>query len=487
MKRKKQTQFLCFAIVFLSTITISSQEEIARFKNSIKKNSTAIKDVIPIVNAENNEISMFIADAKNVYGYKLDENFKVIDSLTSERKKRKYNLIVGNSISGNNHTIFLSDQTQKNFLLIDFSFDTRTTSSKEFTVEQNDEEILQTASINNKFYLLTIRPVWGILYIYSFENNTVKRNEVFLNKIPFLDEKGFKKSAAYLLKNNNTAVHKIDATLPNSMELVSDKSKMYIRDNSILFSFDQNSSVTQTLSINLDDYTTDVRSFKKPMEDLKINKKNSNSFINGDHIFLFASNKKKLVLNILDYNTQNLVRSFEITKDKPIAFKNSPIIIDGGTFAKYRELNKSKQFLRAMNLDKVGIAVRKRGNDYQLTIGGTKEVANAGAAIMGSFGASGLPIGSIGNFSIFFNPTAFAYKNSANIRSTYIECILDENFKHKAGDIQENVFDKIRKNDMAVVFDDNENAETVFKYKGFFISGRYYPRKKAYALTKFTD
>ncbi|WP_299677206.1 hypothetical protein [uncultured Tenacibaculum sp.] len=481
MLRKTKLVTIAFTIV---TFFSFSQEKIAVFRNSMKENGTDIKDVIPIVDPESNEISLFIADAKNVYGYKLNEDYKVIDSLASDRKRRKFKVLVGNSISGNNHTIFLSNPTKSKFLLMNFSFDTKTTTTKEFTLEQDDEQILQTVSANNKFYLLSIRPYWGILCIYTFDNNEIKRNEVHLNNIPFLTEKGNKTNAVHLLRNYGVEVKKIDDELPNSLELVGDKTKMYIRDNTIVFSFDQNSSVTQILSISLDDFKIDVRDFKKPMEEFKIHQKNSNSFIQGKHIFLFTSNKSKLALNILDYNTNTLVKSFNIVKDQPIDFKNSPIILEGGSFSTYRELKKTKQFLRKINSGEVGIAVRKRGENYQITLGGYKEVASGGAMMMGGFG--GLPVASFGSVSVFFNPAVFAYNSSTNTKSTRIECLLDKNFNHKEGEIAENVFEKIRENDQTV-YDDVEKAQTVFKYKDFFILGRYYAKRKQYVFRKFTD
>ena len=59
-------------LVLFTSFSLLSQEELVMFKNDLKTSSSAIKDVIPVVNTKTNEIAFFIADAKNVYGYKID-------------------------------------------------------------------------------------------------------------------------------------------------------------------------------------------------------------------------------------------------------------------------------------------------------------------------------------------------------------------------------------------------------------------------------
>ncbi|WBX76418.1 hypothetical protein PG911_17600 [Tenacibaculum ovolyticum] len=87
---KKIYSSLVICLIFSA---VFSQEKIASFKNHLKINSTDIKDVIPIVNSENNEIAIFIADAKNVYGYKLNDKFKVngeVSSITKKENTKSY-------------------------------------------------------------------------------------------------------------------------------------------------------------------------------------------------------------------------------------------------------------------------------------------------------------------------------------------------------------------------------------------------------------
>ena len=55
-------------VVLLSIQLLSAQKSLSGFKNSLKISSSSIKDVIPIINENNDDIVLFFADTKNVYG-----------------------------------------------------------------------------------------------------------------------------------------------------------------------------------------------------------------------------------------------------------------------------------------------------------------------------------------------------------------------------------------------------------------------------------
>ena len=150
-------------IIFLITIFYSvstlPQEKIGRFKNDLKETLSTVKEVIPIVNAKNNDIAVFIADAKNVYGYKLNEKFDVISKITSEEKRRKYKTLLGYAIPNeDNYKIVLTNKNENKYLIVDFHFSQKDATIKEFVLEDTNEKIVQTLSVNNKFYLITAKP-----------------------------------------------------------------------------------------------------------------------------------------------------------------------------------------------------------------------------------------------------------------------------------------------------------------------------------------
>ena len=85
-------------LTFLLTSLISfSQERIGSFKNDLKESSFFVKEIIPIVNSKNNDLAVFIADAKNIYGYKLNQQFEVTEKITSSPSQEAPELLITGS------------------------------------------------------------------------------------------------------------------------------------------------------------------------------------------------------------------------------------------------------------------------------------------------------------------------------------------------------------------------------------------------------
>ena len=150
-------------------------------------------------------------------------------------------------------------------------------------------------------------------------------------------------------------------------------------------------------------------------------------------------------------------------------------------YASYRELGKTKRFLRRLSSENMGISVRKfKGNKYHLILGSYAQMNNGGMFMPG-FG--GLPIGTIGNVNVFFNPTFFAYNSFQNTKATRIESQLDLNFNHLTGDIEENVFDKIQKHKL----NETNNGYTIFAYKDYLITSDFNFIPNAFRFKKYKD
>lgn len=467
-----------FTILFVCLIqTVSSQETVLTFNNSLKTSSSDVKDVIPIVNKETGEIAFFVADAKNVYGYKIDASFKVKERITSEEKSRKYKILIGSSASNNDsYRVFLTNKSQNKFSSIKFSFKDGLTTSKEFVLS-NRETFIQTVNFNNQFYLISGAKLTNQLFIYTFdEEGNPKRNFIDITGLRFINSSNRNtKLLSLLIKNEN--IKKFEENTPNSIELTSEQRKMYVRNGSILFTLDHHKLFTQVLQIDLNSFKASSFQFKKPTLGKKA--KRTNSYLNGEHLFTIAATKEKFSVEILDFKTGNLIKKYSAGKNDSITFKNTPIIQEGGIYNGYRELGKTKRFLRRIAKGNTGISARKVNNYYHIIIGGYV-VQKMNGGMMMPFGG-GFPIASIGSATVFFNPTQIAFNSFANNKATRIESLLDKNFNHIKGEIKKNAFDKMKG------FKSNNKGSTVFKYKGFYIKTKYDSYSKNFNFRKFTD
>lgn len=462
---------------------VLSQTKMIEFTNTLKTtgSNTKIKDVIPIVNDISNELALFLADPKNVCGYTFDSEFQITEKLAFPAKKRKYKTLIGNSISENqDYRVFLTNKKKTSFLTVNFSFKEGATTSKEFKLQSHGEKFIQTISLDNKFYLISVDKIKKALFIYSFDDDGLyERHHITVTNL-FRHKSNSLVPVTQLLTANNKSINKIDSNIPNSIEVTAEKVKMYILDNSLVFTFDNHSAVTQLLTIDLSTYISNIEIVDAPKHEFSTTRFKSNSFITKDYLFLAATTRDKLVFRVHNYKTKELFKEYVILRDEPISFKNSPIIQEGGVYTSVRKMEKTQKFLRKINSDNFGISVRPVNGLYHATIGGYSIQKGGAGMMMGGFG--GLPIASFGNVSVFFNPSMFAYNAMSSTKSTRIECLFDETVNHVEGEIKDNAFDKIERYERK-----NGEGKTIFRYKDYFIAGRYNPFTKVYSLYKYKD
>lgn len=465
---------LTFLFIY-STFFAFSQEKLLTFNNDLKKSYSNLKDVIPIVNDKTGEIAYFVADAKNVYGYKINADFKVTEKITSIEKNRKYKVLIGSSISNNSYRVFLTNKAHDSFTSIQFSFKDDKTTSKEFKIRSR-ETFIQTVNYNNRFYLISGAKELNQLYVYTFDDEgNPKRNNLDISNLRFINSLGKTKNLLSILIDGGN-IKKFEENIPNSIELTSEQRKMFVRDDVVLFTFDHHKMYTQVLQIDLNSFETFSFQFKKP--GLGEKAKRTNSYLNGNNIFTIAATKEKFSLEILDFETGNLIKEYSATKNDSIIFKNTAIIQEGGMYNGYRELGKTKRFLKRIATGNTGLSVRKTDNYYHVIIGGYI-VQRANGGMMMPFG--GIPIGSIGAATVFFNPAQIAFNSFTNNIATRIECLLDENFNHVIGEIKENAFDKMKE------YNSDSKGSTVFKYKDYYIKTEYHSLTKEFIFRKFKD
>ncbi len=491
----------------LSTINSYSQEELTVFENTLKTSSSSLKDVIPIVNEKSGDISLFLMDATKVYGYLLNDEFEVINSLSSEDKSRKYKMLIGKSISNtNDYRIYLTNNNQNKFASINFSYGEKASTFEEFGLSSKKEMLVQTVTYNNDFYLISILKNSSKLIFYKFnDNGKFDRTELDFSSNKFMNSYNKESNIFRLITSGSGSyglkmvidLKKIDENSPNSIEITSEKSKLYLRENSLVFTFDENQKYTQIITVNLDTYESEISAINKPnfKSDEIENSENSiynsvfnkktNSFLMGNNLFLIGSTDDEFNFMVKNYSTKEIIKQYTVNVEDSITFKNTPIIQEGGAFESYREMEKTRKFLRKITSGDIGVAVYKKGNKYQITLGGKKEIQRGGGGMMMPMGGFGVPIASAGAVTVFFNPTYAAFNSYTSTKSTHIKGLFDINFEHLKGDIEKNVFDKIYE------FEENENTanygETIFRYNGYYILGNYLTKDKKYILRKFKD
>lgn len=481
-------------ISILVFFTSFSQKTLAKFSNGYSsKFQTFISydEVLPIVNKKNDEFSLLFIGKRKIHGYLFDDNFNKIDSLTIGKRPRKYKETIGSSISLNNdYRIFLMNNNKRKFAVINFSFKDKkpTISELDLKFKFGKEVFIQSINLDNKFYLLTKEPYSSIINIYSFdEYANYKKHIIDLSEYEFLSKKGVREFDYFLPSHSSfdsttAKLHKFDENSINSLDQTSNYTKMYIQNNHLVFTLDDNNEFTQIIDINLTDYH---HSFKKINKIDGFKAKNSNSYLFKNKIFQVASTSKEMYFIIRDFNTGDILKQYSIKNDEPISFKNTDIIQYGGAYANKRVLKNTKQYLRKVANSNIGVTVDEIDEKYYITIGGFKEIKSGGGGMMmdGMPMPMGFPIISLGSATMFFNPIMTAYGSYTKTKSVNIKTILDEKFNHLEGNIQGNAFDKIDK--FIDEGDYPEEGQIMYKYKNYYILGHNTRYNPYYKLRKF--
>lgn len=487
MKYKITIAFLLFFSAIIA------QEEVLRIENNLKTTDDLIEKTFAIIDESSNNLTVFLQDSDSIYAYLYDNKFELINTLKSENLARKYDQFLGSNVSNDRYNLFMSNKKNSAFGLISFLFEKQKASITEIDLKLSEESFLQAITHKNKFYILTATENGLNLYVFNNQGNFEKKSFDYSDK-RFLSNKNSLCTFNYCLAGysgipKTIEIQKIKSNNPNSIEVTSERIKMYVENNIVTISIDNASGFTQLIKINLEDFTSIIDNVQKPyVYSSNESYIKSNSFIDENNILQIVSTRDELSFSIKDLKTKNTIKEYRLKDNDSITFKNSPIIQEGGVYDKYRELEKTKKFLRKITAYKIGISVYKINNQHQITLGGKKQpttgVGTGMGMPMGMAGFGGIPIAGFGGFNVFFDPTMFAYNSYSNTVSTFINCLFDENYEHVEGEIKDNVFDKI--SDFKEEKERFINAETIFRFNNNLYFGTCFGDKN-YIIIQFND
>lgn len=466
---------ITFSLILVSFLS-SAQEKLLVVENGLKTSNSKLEQSFVISNKTNDNLSITLKDSKYIYSYLYNENLKKIAEIKTKAFRNETKTQLGSSVNESNYFAYLSNNNRTKFGVYSFNYKDKQSLYNEVDLNLENEKFLQSVSLKNSFYIFTILKNKSILKIYKLKNNSFIVNTIDLSKERFIDAKSAPTSLYKALQDNRVLkLEKMEQQNPNSIESASNRAKLYTSNEGVIITIDNSPNVTQILKINLSDYTYAIDSIDKPSIVSSFGSIKSNSFIYDNSLFLLMATSNQLIFNVLDLKSKTLIKEYRLEKEDTIKFKNSKIIQEGGMYDGYRELEKTSKFLRKISQGAIGISIYKLDDKFQITLGGYKEVSSGGGMMMPGFGsmASG------------FNPTMFAYGSYTNTKSTYINCLFDNDFNHLEGSFDSNVFDKLSEftSENKAYF----NAETIFEYKDALIFGTSIKEDKKFRLYKFTD
>ena len=463
-----------FLVVLLGLYCFSSfgQTILSSHYLNLKKPS-AKQQFLTAVNTNNNQVFVFASDKETQTGYKYNSALFYKDSLSARRPdKDDYTTLSGYSFddSGNPEIYWTSDDYKK-ILAVHFDFETNQVSNVTYTMDFSSEEITNSFSDNNIFYIVTSQKINSSLKIYMFRNGAMAVKILDFSSYIFKDEDsqpiGFEK----ILQKN--PIEKIDTKALNPLLIGIKKSKLYVYPDKMILTLDYNPEFTQLFDINLVTFSITEKSF--PQQVLKTRAK-SNSYLLQDKLYQLALSETQMALSA--YSTSdnvNLLNTYSISENDTIDFKNSPLYSQTGN-QRARELKNTKKLLRRVYDSSIGLTAYKTPNDILLTIGGIREVASTGGIVLGiTVGVGMVMAGTGGSIDGLLD---------SDTKAIYFESLFDDNFKHKSLEQQRLAADYISQ---FLQENDEILPVTIFPYQHFSIMGYYDSETKQYIMRKFQD
>jgi hypothetical protein len=476
---------LCFLLTYLN---LCSQNQILEFRNDLKTTSFKVNQTHTVIDEADKTISFFLQDAIDLYCYMFDENFNEIGKLNLPNLDSKFQVFLGSSSNGSEKTIYLSNQNNSKFGFVKFSFENNTNTAKELDINLRKERFIQSVSLKNKFYFLTVTLKESIINVYEFDNDgNYKRHELdFSNKrILGNDNKLITLFKAFSQSDGNTTNYiakRAQYESPNSIESTSPSTKLYVINDKIILTLDKSQEFTQIITIDTKDFNYEIKTLSKPFINFTGDFKMSNSFIYEDKLLTMVSCVDELAIGIQNIHSGEVINEYSFTKGEEVFFKNTPFIQKNERNNNHNEIYKSNAFLRKIVRTEVGISVYKKDNIYQISVGGIGEVASAATVLVHLVPIPALQFGPL---AIGINPITAAFGNFMNTQSTYIICLFDENFEHVQGKPEDNIFDKIA--DFSRENKKELSAPTVFMIGDKTYFGYYEANIRMFRVLEFTE
>lgn len=432
-----------FIILFVFCFTSAKSQS---FVSEINVNIPKKAEAFQFQDTETKNTFLFFDNKEIISSYKLDENLRIVDSIQTNKEKEKIESVIGYAKKESIYYTYWSSKDKKTIYVLSYDFEKKESYVAPINFDIGKEYLINKIVIQNKFYIVTATKNTNHIHFYCFSDKTFSKKTITLNDCVFYDYQQNKISfydlVSKIAMSTYGGVQNISEDNPASLVFASRDKKSYVKDNSLIFAFDNNKNYTQFLRINLDDYKYEYKLFSQPYFEVKESSTEthlSNSFFVNDNLIQLKTNLSVLTISIKDMNKTE-IKNLNILLDKEIDFKNSDIIQENMSIKNTRVLDKSKQFLRRMNFTDPAISCYFENDTYYLTLGSVSAVQNNNLMYGAMFGAAGVLL----SYALTSNYTMNNIESYNDRVIIYINCLFDKNFNHITGEKKQLAFDKLR-------------------------------------------
>jgi hypothetical protein len=442
------------------------------------KRSNVYNQILTAENKQTHEIFVFATDNENISILKYNSSLFLTDQYKGPLKDIGDKSLAGYSFSADGlPTLYWTTKNYDTIIAIKYFFGNKTSKNLNFVFTSEKQSIIAQFQLENSFNLLVKDLEEQTLILYTFENGTVEQKIFDFSSFKFQNKNTKFVTFNYVIQQN--PIEKIETEEYTTLFQSTAKSKLYIFPSHFVLTLDHNPKRTQVFDINLETEEIKEKNFTHSI--VQKPKKISNSFLQDNKLYQTIASDEELFLDIRDYNSNETLKSFHISKNDTIRFKTSPLLIQREE-EKAKELKTTKKFLSHLSYLDIGVSVFKNKENTLITLGGSPNMARQGSAFISSYYPSE-------DFGFYDNGSAYYPPNYSSgyihAETVYFESVWDSNYNV----VKQEQLEPLAIDNIYYFMNLNKQItlDNILKYKDFYILSYYDTISKQFIMRKFND
>lgn len=474
--------------ILLGSFSIGfSQEKIASLNYEMEDS----KGVSTIVDDEDKKIILLFNDKLKIDFIGLNDSFEETGRISADKAPKEKCTYLGYSKSDQNYYTYWDNSKEEEIFVKKLDFKNKVVTNSKIPFVLKDEIIFTSMTVNNVFHALTILKNTNTINIYIFKEGQLEKKSIDCSNLKFINNENrpinfWKLYSERATVFYNDGFRNINTETNNSLVLSTQKKKVYLENESLVLSFDNNYTFNQNLIINLKDYTVTQKVVQQESVILEgdFNHTQSNSFLLNNKVFLIKTSGEQIFVTIKDLEN-NLLKKITYSTTDLGDYINSDVVQENESTKNKRILEKPNQFVRKVHDSNPAITGIYENDKYYMTFGCVSDPQQSTGSIIAGGLAIGLIGGVVGGLAyslITHNNHAEGVNSYSNKKIIYLRCVLDENLNHVNEKVGDSNFDKLR---AFIENDKTHDSQSVFETGKKLIYTGYDKKNKTYNLYQF--
>jgi hypothetical protein len=375
-----------FSVFFVLIISINSFSQQVQFQQNIGwKGAGNSISLHSFTNADESLVCLALLRYDSLTAFLLDKNMKLIK--TTGVYVAPDEEFFGGFISDNKISFLFNKTHDKQVFNWIYNIDSNSFESYLIPFDLKGKKTLGHIGVGN-FYYITTEKREPVINVFKFKTNgSIDQQDYDLSNA---GTQHFDRNELWQALSKTTGIGSRDVDISVvqteadcSIEDANAPNKIYCRNDTLLLLMDNQVGRTQIFSFDLARKKINYKSIERkdlaPANDGIADQCVYNSFLSEDKLYYVCADEKSLSLVINNFSDGKEIARFSAGREEEIAFKNTPILQDGGgtiySANAKRELDKTKQFLKKLLAGRdVITAYRNQYNQCEITVGAYKQM-----------------------------------------------------------------------------------------------------------------